>query len=251
MRSTGPDSSFSRLAMEFVVIVAGVLAALAVDQWMQSRQDRVLERELLQNLALDLLTDSADYARLPERALGRVTAAETLLLDFRPGAPRSMLARAAVDTLGPFARPVSDSALVRAFGALVTSSDLDVADGAYREFAEGGGQRLVRSRTLRRMIHEYRYNVVANVKYDPRVSAATTEVQRRAHDLGLSPGDSDATLIRERLSTPEAEPFFAAVRTLQHRSAAQNRIGGILLARASTLLEAIRAELGDEGSAAI
>jgi len=247
MRLFGSGSGASHLAMEFFVIVAGVLAALAVDQWRESREELGLERELLQSLSLDLLSDSMDFAVLPDRALGRATAAEILLRAFRPGAARSVRSLAAIDTLGPFPQAVSDSALVQAFNALVSSSDLDVAGGAYREFADGGGQRLVRNRDLRRRVHEYQYEVAANLKYNPVVAAAIVEVRRRAHDLGVAPGDTDARLIQERLSSPDADPFFASVRSLQSISVSQNRIGWILLNDAKTLLGAIRTELGAGG----
>jgi len=236
--------SVSRIATEFVVIVAGVLAALAVDQWRQSREDLVLERELLQSLAEDLLTDSADYARLPDRALRRAMSAETLLRNFRPGAPRTEGALVAIDTLGPFSDAASDSVIVRSLDDLVTSSDLDVADGAYREFSDGGGQSLMRNRHLRRMIHDYRYSVTSSLKYDSVVHAAILEVHQRAHDLGLSAGDNDPALVRGRLTSPEADQFFAAVRTLQRVSVTQHRNGWLLLREARTLLDAIRRELG-------
>jgi len=241
--------TLSRIATEFIVIVAGVLAALAVDQWRQSREDLVLEKDLLRSLAQDVETDSTDYARLPERALGRATSAETLLRNFRPQAPRSANVLVAIDTLGPFPEPVTDAELIGVFAALVRSSDLDVADGAYQEFSEGGGQRLVRNRDLRRMIHEYRYSVASSLKYDPVVLAAIEEVQERAHDLGLSPGDGDADLIRGRLSVEEADPFFAAVRTLQKVSVTQHRNGWLLLREGRALLEALHSELGGTGLA--
>lgn len=208
-----------------------------------------MEKELLLSLSQDLLTDAADYTRLPERALGRVTSAETLLRSFRPGGPRSDRVMAAVDTLGPFPEAVSDAELVRVFADLVTSSDLDVAYGAYQEFSEGGGQRLVQNRDLRRMIHDYRYSVNSSLEYDPVVTTVIIDVLGRAHDLGPSPGDSDAELIRNRLSTSESDQFFAAVRTLQKVSVTQHRNGWLLLREARGLLEVIRRELGEADAA--
>ena len=243
MRTFKPDSRFSRLTMEFFVIVAGVLAALAVDQWRESRQELGFERELLHSLSFDVATDSTDFAILPRRALGRALAAETLLREFRPDAPRGVDALVALDTLGPFPA-ASDSALVEALAVLVIMSDLDVASGAYTEFSAGGGQRLIRNRELRRRIHEYHYYIEANLKYDPVVFAAIDETNRRAHDIGLSAGDADASSIRRRLAAPDADAFFAAVRTLQAVSVVQNDIGWLMINRARSLLKAIHSELG-------
>ena len=137
----------------------------------------------------------------------------------------------------------ADEDIVDAFSDLVTSSDLDVAVGAYQEFAEGGGQRLVRNRELRRLVHDYRYRLTSSLKYDPVMLDAIMEVQERAHDLALAPGDTDAAQIRARLRGPEADPFFAAVRTLQRRSVTQHRNGWLALVDARELLGAIQEEL--------
>ena len=45
---------------EFIVIVLGVLVALAVDDWRDYRSDRVLEQHLIGRLAADLRADEAD-----------------------------------------------------------------------------------------------------------------------------------------------------------------------------------------------
>ena len=46
-----------RWAGEFVVIVLGILAALAVDSWSKDREDRQLEREYLSRIKDDLQWD--------------------------------------------------------------------------------------------------------------------------------------------------------------------------------------------------
>lgn len=51
-----------KMAAEFLVIVVGVLVALAVDEWSSSVQDEELEREYLEALAIDLGEDSVAYA---------------------------------------------------------------------------------------------------------------------------------------------------------------------------------------------
>lgn len=46
--------AWRRLGLEFVVIVVGVLAALAADQWAQARADERLAEEVLRRLAIEL-----------------------------------------------------------------------------------------------------------------------------------------------------------------------------------------------------
>ena len=55
-----------KAATEFVVIVVGVLAALAVDQWRDDRNDRATEVEYLARLKSDLNSDVLQFARFEE-----------------------------------------------------------------------------------------------------------------------------------------------------------------------------------------
>ena len=50
------------IAGEFLIIVAGVLVALAVDQWRGSIADRTLEAHYLQRLGEDLASDTASFS---------------------------------------------------------------------------------------------------------------------------------------------------------------------------------------------
>jgi hypothetical protein len=56
-----------RLGLEFIAIVLGVLVALAVDDWRQSRADRELEKHLLTSLRADLEADEND-AKFQQKA---------------------------------------------------------------------------------------------------------------------------------------------------------------------------------------
>lgn len=53
-----------RLAAEFAVIVIGVLVALAVDQWVSARSDRVSEFEYVQALSRDVRADSTLFVTI-------------------------------------------------------------------------------------------------------------------------------------------------------------------------------------------
>lgn len=59
-----------RLTGEFVVIVVGVLFALAVDSWVSDASDRELAREYLQRLLEDVRYDLGKYTFLD--SIGRI-----------------------------------------------------------------------------------------------------------------------------------------------------------------------------------
>jgi hypothetical protein len=54
--------NLGRALGEFLVIVIGVLMALAVDDWREQRESRTNERHLLSVMAGDLVQDSASIA---------------------------------------------------------------------------------------------------------------------------------------------------------------------------------------------
>ena len=59
---TTPGPKLARMTVEIVVIVVGVLVALAVDEWRSGLTDRSLEPTLLQSLESDLKADSLHLA---------------------------------------------------------------------------------------------------------------------------------------------------------------------------------------------
>jgi hypothetical protein len=71
-------SILARLVAEFAVVVLGVIVALGVDEWRQSRAHRVEEARYYERIAQDLVDDVAGWERLlglldeKERALTQV-----------------------------------------------------------------------------------------------------------------------------------------------------------------------------------
>ena len=68
-----------RLAGEFVIIVLGVLTALAVDNWRESREAQILQTNYLSRLADDLSRDLDDIGVATWAAMAQARATTTLL----------------------------------------------------------------------------------------------------------------------------------------------------------------------------
>jgi hypothetical protein len=70
-----------RVAMgEFLIIVAGVLIALLVDEWRSDRRDRTLEIQYASRLRLDLERDTARFAEFERGPLkGKAEVLRSLL----------------------------------------------------------------------------------------------------------------------------------------------------------------------------
>jgi hypothetical protein len=238
----GARATTARLAAEFVVIVIGVLTALAVDQVMEQRRERELERELLLGFVENLRTDSIDYFRLPMMANQRAYSAELLLRNLAPGSEPGARVAPNLEALGPYDVPASDEALARAWRLVDLPTDLDVARGSYTEFAEGGAQRLVRNPELRRAIHDYYYQVELNQKFDPWVTSGLEELATRSIDVGLAPAEPDVARIRAGFERG-GDVLASALRQLQAQSVVQADIGVFLAGEAQALMDALRAEI--------
>ena len=72
-------SDYRRFAVEFTLIVTGVLVALAVDGWRQDRADRASERYILQGILADLERDRDDIASSIRAASARAAGSDELL----------------------------------------------------------------------------------------------------------------------------------------------------------------------------
>lgn len=84
--------SIARLATEFLVIVAGVSVGLLADDWRQEREVEMEERRFLEDVLVDLETDSVELASVRDWFAGWDAAA----IGFRPWLDRPAIPR---DTL--------------------------------------------------------------------------------------------------------------------------------------------------------
>lgn len=80
LKSLKPSrEKISFVLIEFVLIIAGVLAAITVENWRQSRQDRNLEHEYLVSLRNALQADTAMFAVEIQKCFQKQKAAARLL----------------------------------------------------------------------------------------------------------------------------------------------------------------------------
>lgn len=70
---------------EFVIIIVGVLVALAIDEWREGLQDKEREQEFLQQLAADLQTTQDMFAEVAESNAKAENAARRLVEIFETG----------------------------------------------------------------------------------------------------------------------------------------------------------------------
>jgi hypothetical protein len=130
----------ARALKQLLVIVAGVLVALAANSWYSRQQDRSLERYYLLQLRSDVEVDSAQFAFIGRLLHVKVEALALLEESFLYGRANA-----------------SDTAVVRAMiQAEVLSTALPaVRDDTYRELNATGRLALIRNAALRAQIVRY------------------------------------------------------------------------------------------------
>jgi hypothetical protein len=125
---------------EFLIIVAGVLCALAAQAWWQGRQDRSRELEYLRQL----LTDTED---------NQTRLAEAIRVDSIAGESVSQLADALFGS-----RPLPPAATLTSWlseRSFVNSSDFQPLTGTYAALISGGDLSLIRTDSLRALLVGY------------------------------------------------------------------------------------------------
>jgi len=113
---------------EFLVIVAGVLVALAVNAWWQGRQDRQMEISYLQQLQVDLDASNRELAQAHEAVQDMAEAAASVLHEFWRRDQRTD-----ADIRRQMAKPLRSGRVLPVLGtarSLIASGDLRLIQSA-------------------------------------------------------------------------------------------------------------------------
>jgi hypothetical protein len=116
------------------VIILSILIAFAVDAGWEARQDRIVEREILRDLAAEAEANLQDLEIVTERQKDRVRRIEALLDDLE-----ARESRAGVDSIA-------------GLGSFQVSSRFRPRTGVMRELVASGDMRLLENRELRSRI---------------------------------------------------------------------------------------------------
>ena len=190
-----------RLLSEFIVIVIGVLVALAVDQWASDRNDRASELEYLLALRVDLRGDSTMFA---DALVPIAVRADSVMVEIAPVVRGQ--APVPLDTLG-FLRGV-----VQSTGSFTRLGEHTTFD----ELLATGSLRLIESSSLRSSLVSY----YASKDYLEDVTAYRASGYPdvvRSHLPGdpFLAGPSDAAIrsfgVRDAIEAIRSEEFLGAM----------------------------------------
>jgi hypothetical protein len=184
-----------RLAAELVVIVVGVLVALAVDDLRERRADHDLARHLLESVAADLRADVAELEGVLRDARSVQEASDRILIE--AGRPSSD---------GAATRDPSE--LAPDVAILIDGIDFDLSDVAYREMTSTGSSQVLPN-DLRREIAQYywlvqSYNITYSTFEEHRIG-----LQRALVRLGVAPLRPEVPRLEVAVSDPEVRALVA------------------------------------------
>lgn len=192
----------SRLIGEFLIIVLGVLVALAVDDWAQQREDHALEAELLTRMEAELVADGADLASAEREVRARLWVLDAVLAELgdaaaadrlRPGRLDSLQRPVLVDSLRAAARrgptwsfdPVGEP-MGRAF---TLWPEFDLSNDVHQEMLATGSLGIVQDRALRAAIMRYYRTARDQGGNERRAGEFQDRFEEGLMSLGVAPGD--------------------------------------------------------------
>jgi len=179
-----------RSLAELIVIVVGVLMALAVDDWRQTGEERRIERQAYVQLLEDLRLDSIDVVQARARAGNRLQAGLTLLeRSGLPGSELTTLRAEFADELGFWDPRILQHAADSVGTELIALYGTNVFDpnrAALSSLIGGGELRLLRDPAVRTQLVSYASTVDARAEIQNLTRAAQTRFRMYLDSHGIT-----------------------------------------------------------------
>jgi hypothetical protein len=210
------------LASEFVIIVLGVLAALAVDEWRAASERRALRDQLIDGLVADLTADQRDYELFVEGSDRRAAHARELL-DMDPTSPAPTLQ--------------DHTETTEAIRGLALVSNLETVDITFAEMTANGTGLAIEDTALRLRISAYYGTAKKQQDMNTFNLARATRFMNALEDLGMSPFEPETIDPGTVLGNARTR---ALVRTQQGLGEYTGRIGRRMLDANQALLAELR-----------
>lgn len=168
VEASATRSVWKRLIGEFLIIVAGVLVALGVDDLRQNASDRQLASYLLTRVLQDLDADLFELERVKLRAERKIWLTNALLRGLGDAAagPETPYPEGTADGCRPTCDPQSPE--FRPLNTLGLTTQFDLTDAAYQEMLSTSSLRVLDDFALREALSTYYANAAENAGADRR-----------------------------------------------------------------------------------
>jgi len=156
--------AWTAIAIEFVIVVIGILVGMQVNNWNAERANREVEAAHLQHLAKDIRSDISEIDRILHVSTVRMSVLNRLLAEASgqplPDGFESARGRVAIEKVPPLADNDPNSVGF----ALFILTTLDGNRSAYQTIISTGGLGIIRDTGLVREIQDY-YAAVDGVRH--------------------------------------------------------------------------------------
>ena len=116
---------WAQYLLEIIVIILGILGALALDNWNEDRKDRDREKQLLIDLKNDLEKNITEYDRLKQTREGQIRALEEIITLYAE--PKRLLKNSYLDSLIETARvPTTFDAPMGVINSIISNGDINL-----------------------------------------------------------------------------------------------------------------------------
>lgn len=219
------EQNWTAVALDFVIVVVGILIAFQITEWSNDRDDRRRERQIVADMLADLEIDRTEYANAIAIAARRVGAANASLQG-------ANLAPVDFSYVNPDADSVIyDDELVKAATALSLPPEslwTDVVIGyfptastaTYDALVGAGETRIIRDRTLVRAIQSYSNMIGAVARQNDKLTTIRQDTLNAGAKYGLAPYDrlapNDYYRLIEQQQDLAAAIRISAIFTLFH-----------------------------------
>ena len=213
---------------ELMIIVIGVLIALAVDEWRDNIELEKQRLHILSSLLVDLEEDRNDYADFNSTSRLRWQAAQFLL---------SQSAAEGLQSTGWTGSP--GEAVFR----LAYSSRVQTTRSGFMEMISAGGRMAVNDNDLRSQILRYYSLATDRAAVNGFITPETQRFHAALEAIGVSPSDRETIDVQSVMANPTAS---ALVRTLGETAKFATLYIEDLVAANNQLRETIRRTLDEE-----
>ncbi|MEM1263997.1 MAG: hypothetical protein AAGH76_16485 [Pseudomonadota bacterium] len=184
------------LLFELVVIVLGVLIALAVDEWRDDREFAKRELHILKSLAVDLAEDAHDFTNFVENAQARELAADYLI--------------------GVTADPVItvtgwDKGPGEALFELAITSRLQPSRSAFDELKTTGAGLAISDRELVSYIGRYYSTAIDRLYINALIAPEIQRFRGALEELGISYADKDDAAAVRAMANPKVRAIVRSI----------------------------------------
>jgi hypothetical protein len=213
---------------ELIIIVVGVLIALAVDEWRDNIQLEEQRDHILSTLLVDLEEDRRDYEDFNATSQRRSRAAQFLL---------------SYSTAGDLESTGWTGSLGEAIFQLAYSARIETTRSGFMEMISAGGRMAVRNDDLRSQILKYYSLATDRAAVNGFITPQTQRFNAALEAIGVSPSDRDAIDVQSVMANPTAS---ALVRTMGETARFATLYIEDLVEANHQLSESIRKALADE-----